>query len=131
MKWTITYATNFVRIFRLPNKFPSDYCFSGGHPTMFVLVDWFNPFGQEDFWEDKTKEFDGNDIEYLKHIEEFKDFIKAKKYFNSNFTFMALTDYGDAFVINPEKRAHELQEQYENVRNNAVENMESTDAEEA
>ena len=111
MKFRVTEATNFVRIFRLPNKFPSGYCFGGGHPTSFQLVDWFNPFSQEDFWDNAAKDIDSGELSYIKHIQRLKEFIKEKKYFNAQCTFMALTDYGDVFLINPEKRANELQRQ--------------------
>lgn len=120
MKWKITYITNFLRLFRLPKVFPSDYCFGGGHPTTFVLVDWFNPFPEQDFWGDKTKEFDKSDAKYLKHIEELKDFIKEKKYFNPKYTYLVLTDYGDVFLVNPEERMDELQKQYEISRERAL-----------
>lgn len=87
---------------------------------MITLIDWFNPFNQQDFWEDKAKEFDSTEEWYLKHLKELADFIKSKKYFNPEYTYMALADYGDAFVINPEKRANELQEQYENHTRNTI-----------
>lgn len=114
--WKITDATNFLRLFRLPETFPKGYCFGGGYPTAFQLVDWFNPFDQQDFWKFEIKEFDEADPEYLKHIEELKDFIKGKKYFNSNYTYMALTDYGDIFLINPEKRRDDLQKRCDDLR---------------
>ena len=34
---------NFCRVFELPNKFPNTYCFGGGVPVGFKMVDWFNP----------------------------------------------------------------------------------------
>jgi hypothetical protein len=52
MKLIITEATNFLRVFRLPNNFPSGYCFGGGYPVTMQLVDWFNAFPQEDFWKE-------------------------------------------------------------------------------
>ena len=124
MKYTITYANNFIRIFRLPNEFPSDYCFQGGHPVTIQLVDWFNPFDPQDLWEDKTKESDGTEEWYLKHVEELRNFIKAKLYFHAEYTYIALADYGDIFVINPELRAGKLQEQYEIIRKQALEEAE-------
>lgn len=120
MKYKATYANNFIRIFQLPNEFPSDFCFQGGHPVLIILVDWFNPFDPQDFWGDKIKEFDSTEEWYLSHLKELKDYIKKKTYFNPEYTYMALTDYGDAFVINPEKRADELQEQYERIREQAL-----------
>lgn len=34
---------NFCRIFELPEKFSSEFCFNGGIATNFQMVDWFNP----------------------------------------------------------------------------------------
>lgn len=132
MKFKITYATNFMRIFWLPNEFPSGFCFGGGFPVAIRIVDWFNPFDQQDFWGDKTKEFDAADEEYLKHIEGLKIFIKEKRYFDSHYTYMALTDYGDAFIINPEKRAGELEEEYNNIvkRSKIMDEKQSINSEE-
>jgi len=104
MDFKVTESTNFLRVFCLPSRFPSDYCFGGGHPVTFILVDWFNAFPQQEFWEGKTKEIKTADAEYQKHIEKLKDFIKGKKYFTTTFTYMVLTDYGDVFLVNPEKR---------------------------
>ena len=116
MRFKVTEAHNFIRIFRLPEEFPSDYCFAGGHPVTIQIVDWFNPFPQVDFWDDKPKEFNSTERWYQEHVEKLKDFIKEKRYFKPEYTYMALTDYGDAFVINPEKRANELQEQLDAIK---------------
>jgi len=110
----VTYATNFLRVFRLPEKFPSDFCFGDGHPTNFQLVDWFNPFDQLELTNiNSNKEFNSASYEYQKHIEKLRTFIKEKKYFNSAYTYMVLTDYGDVFLVNPEKKADELQKEFE------------------
>ena len=62
-----------------------------------------------DFDANETKEFSSGDAEYVEKIEHLKKFIREKRYFNPLFTYMALTDYGDVFLINPEKRAFDLQ----------------------
>jgi len=119
----VTEATNFLRVFRLPDVFPSDYCFGGGHPSTFILVDWFNAFSPQDFWGNEIKEFDKVGEEYLSHIEKLRDFIKGKKYFNSAHTYMVLTDYGDVFLVNPEEKTNKLQEQYDAIRQDAEQAM--------
>lgn len=121
MKYTITYATNFLRVFRVPDDFPSDYCFAGGHPVKFVMVDWFNAFSEHDFWNNQIKTFDETDVQYLEHVESLREYIKGKTYFKPDHTFMVLTDYGDVFVINPEKRAFNLQLEYVAIMNKAKE----------
>lgn len=100
----ITTATNFVRVFRLPDDYPSDFCFGGGHPVTMQLVDWFNP-------SDQNKEYEFGDDEHKKHIEMLRDFIKGKMYFDPKHTYLLLTDYGDAIVVNPELRFDDLEKQ--------------------
>lgn len=123
MKFRITDATNFMRIFCLPNTFPSNYCFQGGYPVQIRLVDWFNPFDQRDFWGDKIKEFDSTDESYQKHIDGLRNFIKEKGYcLKTEFTYMAVTDYGDSFIINPEKRSNDLQNELDVVKRKVLKN---------
>jgi len=116
MKYKVTQATNFLRVFRLPDEYPSDYCFGGGHSVEIQLLDWFNAFSQQDFWEKDEKEVDTTEQEYIDHIDSLKQFIKEKIYFNSNKTYMVLTDYGDSFVINPELRVGKLQEELDEIK---------------
>lgn len=114
MKYTITEATNFLRVFRLPAKFPSGYCFGGGHEVRFQLVDWFNAFSPMDEF---PKEFENGDAGYLEHIEELRQFIAGKKYVQAGFVYLAVTDYGDSFLINAEQKAKALQEEMDALKN--------------
>jgi hypothetical protein len=34
-------AEPFFHVFRMPEKFPSEYCFGAGVPVNFQMVDWF------------------------------------------------------------------------------------------
>lgn len=123
MEWKITYATNFLRVFRLPEELPEDYCFGGNEqPVTLMMVDWFNAVSQMDFQKVETvKIFDVASKEYQLHVKALKAFIKGKSYFNPAHTYMILTDYGDVFMVNPEKRANELQEEFEKVLQKAKE----------
>lgn len=105
MKFRITDDDNFLRVFRLPNDYPSDFCFQGGHPVMIELVDWFNPFPVAEFYGGKVKEFENTEAWYLKRIEELKQYIKGKVYFKPEYSYLVLTNYGDAFVVNPQLEA--------------------------
>ena len=107
----ITYATNFLRVFKVPNEFPKGYCFDGGHLVSFEIIDWFNAITPMDFQKVETV-IEQSDDEYDKWVEVVRDFIKGKKYFNPTFTYMVMTDYGAVFIVNPEKRANELQKQH-------------------
>ena len=45
----------FFHVFRLPTKFPSEYCFGGGVPVNFQMVDWFG--GLEGMARDEINDF--------------------------------------------------------------------------
>lgn len=107
MEWTIKDGTNFLRVFQLPKEFPSDYCFGGGHATCFMMVDWFNAVSPEKLWKAPAIQF--SEKEYSEHIDKLRGYIKEKRYFNPEHTYMVLTDYGDVFLVNPSKRAGDLQ----------------------
>lgn len=97
MTFNITQNNNFIRIFRIPNEFPSDFCFGDGHPVNFQLVDWFNPIPQEELWEGKTKNLTETEIE--EYRQSIRKFIEVKNYYNPEFKLLALSDYGDVFLI--------------------------------
>ena len=86
----ITSENNFIRVFRLPELFPPDfYCFGGGKEVGFWLVDWFNPVPDAMIENFNTE----------KHREMIREFIKGKIYYDPNYKFLAITDYGEAFLI--------------------------------
>ena len=98
MKQTqVTEKNNFMRIFRIPNQFPSDFCFGGGHPVNFQIVDWFNPIPQEELWSGKTKTLSEKELEEYRGG--IREFIKVKNYYDPEFKFLALSDYDDVFLI--------------------------------
>ena len=97
MELTISETQNFMRIFQVPVEFPEGYCFQGGKPTTFLLVDWFNPIEQDKFWSGKTVTLNAEEIET--HHKMARDFIKGKTYYNPHYKYLALTDYNDAFFI--------------------------------
>lgn len=51
----------FFYVFRLPQEFPREYCFGGGVPVNFQMVDWFG--GPADM-----------------PVNEINDFIRQKQY---------------------------------------------------
>lgn len=109
MKHRITEATNFLRVFRLPQQYPSGYCFGGGYPVALQIVDWFNAFDPMSLWENPVLEFDSDDALYLEHIASLKQFIAGKKYVVPNYVYLVITDYGDTFLINWEQKVQSLE----------------------
>ena len=81
-------SNNFCRVFELPNSYPSDYCFGGGHPVQMLMVDWFNPVRLH---EGKTWD--------VKEIAGIKDFVSKKSYIKSGRKYLILTDFNEAIVL--------------------------------
>ena len=63
----------FVRVYELPEKLVTGFCFGGGVPITFKNVDWF-----------ETSIEGGKD--------EMIDWIKIKNYYSPNRTFLVLAD---------------------------------------
>jgi hypothetical protein len=93
----VTADTNFLRLFEMPQKFPSGFCFGGGYPVRFQMVDWFGPIDPQLFWEKKEIDLD-SDLNARKQ-EQLRTFIKEKLYYKLECKYLAITDYGDAFII--------------------------------
>lgn len=89
----ITEMQNFIRIFRLPDALSSEYCFAGGIPTTFTMVDWFNPVPPNDM---------NDDFDAVKHRELIREFVRKKPYYQEGKKHLAITDYGDVFFIEQE-----------------------------
>ena len=88
----ITHDQNFCRVFRLPLRYPTGYCFAGGHPCNFQLVDWFNPIPIADIGRGKFRTWD----EYRKELIEF---LRVKVYADWGRQFLVITDFGESFVF--------------------------------
>ena len=110
----ITEATNFLRVFRLPDKFSSAFCFGGGISTEFTMVDWFNAHNQQYFW--KNEEIEVGEEKRTEIIE----FVKLKTYFKREHTYLVITDYGDAFIINPELKYNQLNAELKAIKEQAL-----------
>lgn len=88
MKYIVNPWNNFCRIFELPEKYPTDYCFGGGHRVNFQLIDWFYPTEvsqaavSKEVWEKEVGPIKDQDVE-VDH-EELKakllPFLKKKFY---------------------------------------------------
>lgn len=99
----VTNENNFCRVFMLPAKFPSDFCFGGGWPVEFRMVDWFNPVPTSAFlpppeyivWKDGVCELSVEAAEKLRNA--LREFLKDKRYRKPGCQYIVLTDYGDSF----------------------------------
>jgi len=88
----ITERNNFCRVFEMPDQFPKDYCFAGGHPTEFILVDWFKPIPADHIWNNTLQSWEV-------YEEMIRDFWKKKAFFDSSKKYLVITNFGKAFLI--------------------------------
>ena len=96
MKFELTHHNNFLRVFQLPTSYPDEFCFGGGLNITFKMVDWFNPLATLDFYE-TPKILEGEELEDLRRL--LKNFISKKLYIVPGHKYLAITDYGDSFII--------------------------------
>jgi len=93
MKYTINQNNNFCRIFRMPDVFPSGFCFGGGLPVTFTMVDWFEPVPLQS----REAEMREEDIKYM-----LIAFLQPKQYVQPGYTFLVLCDFGLTFTFKGE-----------------------------
>jgi len=94
----ITYRTNFCRIFELPEEYPNEYCFNGGHFVPFLMVDWFSPIPFTEF-----PEYGGNGPEPWEVYEPMLlIFLKKKQYVKPGREYLVITNFGESFVFKGE-----------------------------
>jgi len=89
----ITQDNNFCRVFELPDKFPSGFCFGGGQLVGMRQVDWFNPIPQDDFYGDSE----------LKPWSEYESMLRTwlmtKRYVKPGKRYLLITDFDEAMVF--------------------------------
>lgn len=83
---------NFCRVFEMPDKYPSDYCFMGGHRVNIQMVDWFEPLQPHEPIPKTMKQ-------WARHEADLDKFIRSKKYFRKGRTYLLMTEFGYSMVI--------------------------------
>ena len=101
----INESNNFVRVFRIPYNFPSGFCFSGEIPVIFLMIDWFNPYPMYEgsITLPPLTSCPNKEIELTLEMREelnlrISNFIKKKGY-SGGYDLLAITHYGNAFII--------------------------------
>jgi hypothetical protein len=109
MKYEIDGWNNFCRVFELPKEYPTGFCFGGGYPVEFKMVDWFNPvYGlpqpgvTKEVWikevgEIKTKIMTTDDLH-----SSIVPFLLQKQYVESGRRYLVLCDFGASIVFEAE-----------------------------
>ena len=96
MHYQVTQQTNFCRVFELPAEFPEGYCFQGGHPIVFLMVDWFHPV---QMGSSILKEVDMDEL-----AESLLPFIKEKNYVKPGKNYLLVCDFGGTIYLREEEQ---------------------------
>ncbi len=103
MKYKVDGWNNFCRVFELPEKYPKDYCFNGGYPVSFQMVDWFNPvpgIGQpavsKEVWREKVGKIETKEIIISELHETLVPWVKEKIYIKTGRKYLIICDFGAA-----------------------------------
>lgn len=105
MKYTVDPWNNFCMVFELPEEYPSDFCFGGGHPVNFQMVDWFNPVPgvfQAGVSKEQFEREVGPIAEHAKEIDidefaaQLVPFLEEKRYAKPGREYLVLCDFGAA-----------------------------------
>ena len=117
MNYKINKHNNFIRVFRVPSRYPSGYCFGGGYDVAFKMVDWFEPYPtismatlveigeKSNVPSELTPLWDAPNGEVLLTpelreilVKSLREFI-GKKNYSDGYDLLCITDYGDSFIV--------------------------------
>jgi len=100
-EYTVDGWNNFCRVFEIPEKFSSEYCFGGGQPTIFQMVDWFNPvsgIGQpavsKKVWRKEVGEIKTKKVTLDELHASLVPFLVEKAYVKTDREYIVLCDFG-------------------------------------
>lgn len=106
MKYEVDGWNNFCRVFEVPEKFPRGYCFGGGLPATFTMVDWFNPIigisqpaVTKEVWRENVGEIEIKIVENDDLANRMREFLSQKNYVKPGRTYLVLCDFGMAFTF--------------------------------
>ena len=113
MNYKINKHNNFIRVFRVPSRYPSGYCFGGGYDVAFKMVDWFEPYptismatlveiGEKSNVPSELSAWDAKrrTLRLVREIlvKSLREFI-GKKNYSDGYDLLCITDYGDSFIV--------------------------------
>lgn len=110
MKYKVDSWNNFCRVFKLPKKYPDDFC-NPAIPVVFQMVDWFNPVTNDKLFNPgiskeewikrfKVKSFDLNiQIESDDLQKQLTKFLKNKFYVEKDNKYLVICEFGFSFTF--------------------------------
>jgi hypothetical protein len=106
MKYKVDGWNNFCRVFRLPNSYPSEFCFGGGISVNIRMVDWFNPVPQlsipvisKEAWLEKYGKFESVEIDMEELEKELIPWLKQKMYIEQGIKYLVIYEFGGSTVL--------------------------------
>jgi len=105
MKYTVNLWNNFCRVFELPDKYIENYCFQGGHPTNFQMIDWFCPtdMGQpgvtKEVWKKEVGPIKTRELDLKTFSDDIVPFLKDKAYVKQGKKYLLLCDFGATLLF--------------------------------
>ena len=118
MNYSVDGWSNFCRVFEVPEQYPQGYCFDGGKPVSFLMIDWFNPVPdvhqaavtkdvfRKEVGEIKTKKVSLDELQ-----EQLIPWLLKKPYVKPDREYLVLFDFGAAIKFSiPEAEAPDRQE---------------------
>jgi len=84
----VTEQNNFCRIFELPDKLSDEFCFNGGIPILFKMVDWFNPVS------DCPCEITTDSL-----CGQLEEWLQDKSYVRPGKKYLLISDFGASFIF--------------------------------
>ncbi len=100
---------NFCRVFELPEQFSNEFCFGGGTPTTFIMVDWFHPIMDKRLpnypaiskaeWEIKVGPIKHIEISLYDLEKTLVPFLLRKPYIKKGHKYLILYEFGAATVF--------------------------------
>jgi len=99
---------NFCRVFELPESYPEDFCFNGGHLTSFKIVDWFNPVPElgtpaisKEKWIEKYQTLSSmeKEIDFEELEKSIVSFLRQKVYIKHGRKYLVLYEFNKATVF--------------------------------
>ena len=106
MEYNVNNWNNFCRVFEIPNKFPSGFCFGGGHPCIFQEVDWFYPIADvaqaaisKEEWIKKVGPIENQPVNIEELERKLLPFLKEKQYVKPGYKYLILYDFGGSSVF--------------------------------
>lgn len=106
MKYEVDGWNNFCRVFELPQEYPVGYCFGGGYPVNFQMVDWFNPVSDvtrpavsKKIWQKNVGEIEVTEVTHKELCAILIPFLLEKQYVKQGRKYLVVCDFGATFII--------------------------------